>query len=37
MERKVEVASGTRITLDRLSWFKHDTGHVNMGFIDSDG
>lgn len=22
---------------ERLPWFKHDTGHVNMAFIDYDG
>lgn len=23
--------------LERVVWFKHDTGHVNMAFIDYDG
>lgn len=23
--------------MERVVWFKHDTGHVNMAFIDYDG
>lgn len=36
IESKGAELKTTRIP-ERMVWFKHDTGHVNMAFIDYDG
>lgn len=37
LEHNVTVNFRSRPQVGKLAYFKHDTGHVNFGFVDLDG
>lgn len=37
LEHDVTVDFTSRPQVRKLAYFKHDTGHVNFGFVDLDG
>lgn len=36
-EHDVSVDFRSRPQVEKLAYFKHDTGHLNLGFVDLDG